>query len=511
MLRKGALQVSQEEFDQVRSQLKARSKDYNGKEVSFEVFKSTPQGYLIPRYFFGNDHLLSARSTQLDTRERRFPTFKAALWPEQESGVEQAIRILHEHLGVFLNARPGSGKTVAALYIACSLKPQKVLVLVDQDNLAEQWCERIKMFVPEAVVSFIMPLASQRALHKKFGQTDMINGIQHFDTRGDFIICMAQTYVQHERPLRVGLLIVDEAHVFSAPTFSQAVFNVNFNWSLALSATKERRDGNEWVFRKMLGTSYVQMRGKTQKARALFYGVNTNFMKWSDPQPNSKPDWFRCIWCKFHHKMTCRYECDSCSTAKELGTSEPKVLAQTCASLYKFKEYNEVSVERMLCDDPTYNTWIVTTLDTFLKADRDIFVFSRLRHHLEHLHKLISSSIGDVSGLYLGKATNNTARSANNAALKQRITLATYGKAGKGLDVQRKDGALFAGPVGRHSVEQVIGRIERKLEGKKRPVAVHAIIPFPTHVARMKGCINFYRKEDYDVRVEEGLQSKVFG
>jgi len=509
MIRQGPLLLRHEEFRSVEHRLKAESVDYNGKTSEFYVYRETPEGVLVPRYFHGTDLLLSAKNKQLSKHDLSFPRFKGALWPEQQTGVKKAISVLRKQLGVFLNARPGSGKTVAALYIMSALQPQKALVLVDQDNLAEQWCERIKTHLPDAKISFIMPLDSQKALHRKFGQVSMLGGIQRFDMRGDVIICMAQTYMAHQRPLKVGMVVVDEAHVFSAPCFSQTIFNINFNWSLALSATSERRDGHEWVFQQMLGTKVVEMKGKTEKARALFYGVNTDFLKWSDPTPNDKHTWFKCVWCRFHEKMTCRYECQKCDTAKSLGTSSPHVLKDHCASLYKFHDYNEAAVERMLCDDPTYTSWIVETIGTFLKAGRDIFVFSRRRDHLTHLHLMLTLIHGDVSGLYLGNATNAEARRKNALALQKPVTLTTFGKAGKGLDVQRKDGALYAGPVGKHTVEQAVGRIERSMRGKMKPVAVHPIIPFPTHIARMKGCLGFYRRHNYGTQIEAGLQSKL--
>ena len=506
MLRQGPLLVNELELKEV-DRLKATSTDYNGKQSEFYVYRETPHGFLIPRYALSLPDYWGSKSDQDARVNKNFPKFSGKLWPEQAPGVQNAMNVLAKEHGVFLNARPGSGKTVAGLYIATMLRPHKVLVLVDQDNLAEQWCERIRKFVPGAKVSFIMPLASQRALYRKF-QGGLIPN-DRFDLRGDFIIAMAQTYMHHPKPVKVGLVIVDEAHVFSAPRFSDTIFNVNFNFSLALSATNERRDGLEWIFKKMLGTTIVVMQGKTQKARALFYGVDTDFLRWGDTMPNDKHMWFKCIWCRWHDKMTCRYECHQyCPTTKKLGTSSTKVLAQHCASLYKIKDYNELAVERMLASDPTYNAWIVETLGTFLLAGRDIFVFSRLRKHLTHLHELIQLTHGDVSGLYLGNATNNTMRRKNEAALDKQLTLATFGKAGKGLDVQRKDGALFAGPVGKHSVEQVIGRIERKLTGKMKPVAVHPIIPFPTHVARMRGCLGFYRRNKYGIQADENLVRK---
>jgi hypothetical protein len=88
--------------------------------------------------------------------------------------------------------------------------------------------------------------------------------------------------------------------------------------------------------------------------------------------------------------------------------------------------------------------------------------------------------------------------------------LCTYKKAGKGLDVARKDGVLFASPVSKSGLNQVIGRIERALTGKMQPIAIHPIVPFVTSKARMKGCVNWYREKKYDYQLHPDL-ARCFG
>lgn len=503
--RRGALVVPDASFSStLEKKLTVTGVDYMGKEFSYTVFHQTQDRVHVPRYILGVEAaVLSASRAPRENRD--FPTFRGSLWPEQMGGAEEAFSYLKTEHGVFLKADPGSGKTVAALWLASVTKPNRVIVLVDQNNLADQWCQRIKESIPEATVTFVMPLSSQRALHKKHDQRRMLSGIERHDLRGDFVICMTQSLVSHPKELQADMLIVDECHVFSAPTFSNAIFYINFFYSLALSANETRADGLEWVFRDMLGATKVEMKGKRLPARAQFYPVNTQFLRWGDPMVWENNHWFHKAWCTRNQRQTTRYDCSHCPVVKDLGTSEMSVLTKFCASLWKSDEWDENSLERHLGMDSEYVGWILDTIDTFLQAGRDIFVFCRLRAPLEYLHKVIEISLGNVSGLYLGSATNERTRRRNERALTQPITLCTYQKAGKGLDVARKDGVLFASPVSKNKLNQVIGRVERSLSGKKRPVAIHPVVPFVTSKARMRGCVNWYMENQYDCEIHPTL------
>lgn len=54
-------------------------------------------------------------------------------------------RIDNNHLGGVLKARPGAGKTVMGIYIACATK-SKTLIIIDNNNLVEQWVNTIINF-----------------------------------------------------------------------------------------------------------------------------------------------------------------------------------------------------------------------------------------------------------------------------------------------------------------------------------------------------------------------------
>lgn len=499
----GQLAIPAEMFsDALRRRLTVKGTTYSGKPYEFPVYREDGGRVWVPRYALENSY----RNALLEkhgkfTVNPSFPKFEGHLWKEQVKGASNALNLLLSYCGVFVNAKPGSGKTVVGVWLATEVKPNRTIILVDQINLVEQWAERIKEFCPTARISFIMPPEDAAKLHSKLGRMGMIHGLQRFDLRGDFVIVSTQTFVKHPTMIQGDLLIVDEAHVFSAPTFSECIFNIDCLYTVALSANDTRPDGHEWVFRHMLGQETAILEGRTMPAHAMFYPVDAGPLKWADPYPSPNQGSFHKGWCRTKREQATQYDCLRCVVSRTV--SDP--LFPPCRSSWKSDEWDENSLERMMGSDPVYTGWILDVIKTTLEAKRDIFVFARLREPLFQLKGMIDILFGDVSGLYLGHATDIATKKRNEAALAKPITLCTYKKAGKGLDVQRKDGIIFASPVSKSALNQVIGRAERAQAGKKQPVVIHPIIPFVTSVARMKGCLAWYKAHHYDVTVQEAL------
>lgn len=147
--------------------------------------------------------------------------------PPQVQATTATLQQLH-HLGGALLVLPcGFGKTVCALHVAAVLH-RRTLILVHAEALGAQWVERIRMFVPRAVVGKI--------------QQDVVQ------VEGcDFVVGMIQSVVKRDYPTALlesfGLVIVDEAHHVAAPMFSKALPKLPAKYVLALSATPNRADG----------------------------------------------------------------------------------------------------------------------------------------------------------------------------------------------------------------------------------------------------------------------------
>ena len=154
--------------------------------------------------------------------------FTGTLKPElhQLEASNAVLESCHTIGGGVLCLGTGFGKTVVALDIACKLR-KKTLIIVHKSFLAAQWEDRIRHFVKGATVSKIQ------------GTT--------CDTSGDFVIAMIQTLITRDYDATIfedfGLLIVDEAHHMAAKCFSQAMFRLNFPYTIGLTATPDRKDG----------------------------------------------------------------------------------------------------------------------------------------------------------------------------------------------------------------------------------------------------------------------------
>lgn len=132
----------------------------------------------------------------------------------------------------------GSGKTVSAFGIIEQLK-MSTIVLVNRKDLVEQWIEEIG-----AMCSGEFTIGQFGAGKKKLG---------------DIVIATVQTLTrlnlksQEDLKNRFGLVIVDEVHLASAPTFTKASSMFSSKYKIGLSATPYRKDKKEFMFKTYIG------------------------------------------------------------------------------------------------------------------------------------------------------------------------------------------------------------------------------------------------------------------
>ena len=128
----------------------------------------------------------------------------------------------------------GAGKTVIAVYLAL-LMHRRTLILVQNGGLLSQWVERIQAICPDAKIGIIQQ------------QKCEIDGM-------DFVIGMIQTVRESKADFSsIGMVIPDECHHIAARTFAQSIMKTWARYTVALSATPERRDGLTNVLHWLLG------------------------------------------------------------------------------------------------------------------------------------------------------------------------------------------------------------------------------------------------------------------
>ena len=280
----------------------------------------------------------------------------------QVKPVANVISNLKNYGGVFLKAPCGTGKTVMALAVCERMDYEKILILVDQKDIANQWRERIEEFLPHDSVE---------VFHSKATKVSELR-----ESTARFNVVVAQSLMREDwvnDPVVADFLICDEAHVFAAPCFCASIFNLDYHHSLALTATEDRKDGLEWVFAAFLSSSTVKVTAKTLEARVAMPRINVN-LQWSD---------FCAAWCNRLREMTWKNKCEGCEHFAEypvrcggnlpMGRHGPK---------WDQKKLMWTPLLVALCNNEEYLNRFLTVIGKFHRAGRDVLIFNQFRTHV---------------------------------------------------------------------------------------------------------------------------------
>ncbi|MGV0385123.1 TOTE conflict system archaeo-eukaryotic primase domain-containing protein [Corynebacterium tuberculostearicum] len=149
-------------------------------------------------------------------------SFAGELRHYQHSAVKQMLK----HKSGMLIAPPGTGKTV----MACAIIAQRSVptaVIVPSRELATQWLQAFKQFLPEVQVG------QYSGTKKKLsGEIDIVTAqsISRNDSKTDFLS-------------NYGHIIVDECHRVGAAGLTNVLAHLNVRFMLGMTATPYRSDG----------------------------------------------------------------------------------------------------------------------------------------------------------------------------------------------------------------------------------------------------------------------------
>jgi len=450
---------------------------------------------LVPRY----SKAAAARVTK-ETRRGDYVVGKSTglrwssereLRTDQRSGVGEAEACLWRRGGCIVLGKTGSGKTVVGLYLLYRMQPRRVRVLVDQLNLVQQWAERVREYLPNAALRFEIPSSTARALQKQFpdppdvcGTTIVLGTVQSLAARDE------------AEPEHCDMLICDEVHVFSAPTFSKALQQLDYGYALGLTATDDRRDKLDWVFRAYLGIDSVTFAGEV---------MNPRVVRLKAPQEMPPMEAFKTAWCRRLRKQTCAAACVACSHFADFPNCGGHLPTDPDTNKIDWSgPIARAAMLRTYALSPEYLRWLHDVVVVPLaERGRQVFIFGELREFLVQMHALGLAAFGaERVGLYIG--TEGKKQEGHAGALSKQLTYASYGVARKALDVKQKDAAVFGTFIS--DGRQAVGRIRRTSPGKKTPVLV---VPLPNlgvaHYAWRKLSIQF-ASEQLEVTTSWPLQ-----
>lgn len=239
------------------------------------LWRETPTHLVVPREFWDPE---TFNFPIVDCRPLAYPhvEFKSKVRldhrveggkhiPTGDNVQQDAMQALLMSRGGILQLACGKGKTVVALDLVAR-RQVPAIVIVDTTQLVEQWTTSAKMFLDiPGDIGFI--------------------GDGKFDWKKNFVIATyhslsqkADTFPEEARRW-FGTIIWDEAHHVAAPTFAKTA-DLFFGMRLGLTATPDREDGMHVVYNHHIGR--VLYKNLTQELKPRIY------FKWTglslDPQ-----------------------------------------------------------------------------------------------------------------------------------------------------------------------------------------------------------------------------------
>lgn len=353
---------------------------------------------------------------------------------------EEWIHGFHQHLttpGVFGGtgkASAGYGKTICSLELI-SLLGRKTIILVHKEFLMTQWAERIlgsreaakRLRLPlSALVKSgeepVPPMLDLDPSHVGFIQQDT------FEWDRPVVIAMYQTLNSRRYPKEFyesfGVVVVDETHRASAPTFHRAITKFPARYRFGVTATPRRKDGLEGIFFGHIGDICVE--GESPRESPRVYQIST-----------------------------------------------PVIRTPKMASYLKRFNNKYTPTVSLLVKHEARNRQIVHYLVRAASAGRKILILSDRRKHLETLEEFFREACQNgelpITWSYYVGGMDLAARKRAEGA---QVLGATYQMAGEGLDIPALDTVFLVTPRGPDMIEQFVGRVLRLYDDKLKPVVM---------------------------------------
>lgn len=441
--------VDKEIIDELKQTLVAKpiaSGEFFTQDNSYNVYMETKNKLYIPKMFgikkFGMPEL--AIDTYHGSPWNEEIEFKGSLLEHQIQPCELLINACENDGGGILSLSVGMGKTVSALYVISKLSG-KTLIVVNKITLLKQWEKEIEMFLPAAKVGILQGSKNINIENK------------------DIVIAMLQSLARIDYPdtffKHINTTIFDEVHNISSKTFSKIFFKLTSRYTIGLTATPQRSDGCENVFKWHIGD--IVFKSGKRELKGLEPKIINLKIQSSD-----------------YKEVT--------STNKYSG----KTLIQFTSMLTDLVNMKPRNI--LICD----------MIRLYVKQNRKILVLSERRAHLTLLKKTLDEYRVDFTyGLFLGSMKSSDLEKSKGC----NVVLATISAFGEGVSVKEMDTLLLTTPkkfVSDNSksakkdsgkLEQIIGRILRKEHTERHPLIVDIQDDFSVYKYQAYGRKTFYK------------------
>jgi superfamily II DNA or RNA helicase len=378
----------------------------------FKVYREDDDNYYLPKFWaLENIDIVPIIKFKYKNKNSVDFKFKGILRSPQHEIIESMLNIFYDKekcmlkpfASSIISIRTGGGKTVLGLFMMSWLK-RKTIIFCHTSSLYKQWVERINDYIDGAIIGCIQ------------GDKIKIKGC-------NIVIAMIQTVMTAKNDYSELLkdfdfVIYDECHHMGAKVFSSVMRQIQPPYSLGLSATVERDDKLECVFKWSLGEVGYMMLG------SLDYDVSI------------------CVY---------KFNIENCPKFKPLVNRFTK----------------KVNISKMMVNlteiDERNNLIVQIIRDLFAKApSRHLVLISNFVNHLEILEKKLEPFFPGQIGLYIGSSLKKLKPQEKEELESKQILLATTKIMEEGVDIRSLDTIILATP--KKKVVQSCGRILRRLK-----------------------------------------------
>jgi superfamily II DNA or RNA helicase len=421
---------------------RAKSNGRNVKGECVKVTKHSETHVWLPRTWFEEfPEFIRFRKQIQDYRQQRIESTRVIFPDVTNYTLKQSqLDVLSEvfsYPGITsgcLALHTGFGKTVLALHLIKHFGV-RCLWLSHTNQLLTQLQERARSFLNVHVDDLF----------------------ENPDSNAPIITCTIQSLLRRDLPQQTlnsfGLLIIDEVHHMSAPSFSQAFHKIGgIPITIGLSATLERKDGLESVFQYAIGKILsVRILQVTTVPRVLVvqncWNIDITLNRAGDP-----------------------------------------LFAQAITDLSRLPDYNNV---------------ILQTIQDIFKEEpqRRLLVLTDRKEHILLLDSLLRSNTTLDVGSIHGNVKDADIHNVLHANPPKQIILATYGLASEGFDCPGLNAVMMATP--RNDIRQSVGRILGERVTSVQPLIIDIRNTMGLFYNQGRERIKYYKESGFDVIIKK--------
>lgn len=411
-----------------------------------------PAQYALKQKWCGSERVVKRSPGERVPGVNRY-SFSASMDPRrgQVRARERVVSMLEKNGAALLSLPCGGGKTVVALSLMSHSWPNyegsvrqrpKALILCHKTWLLDQWEERIGQFLSVKKKNDLGYWRDRSVSVGRYQGSRMDCNWESFD-----IICASlstvfrridneETSVRslYQPPRnRPFLVIIDETHHVSAPTFLRAFKMIRAQpgtYVLGLSATPRRKDGLDIFLRYCFGDKFITNPSQSRKESS---GPFSFAVLKEDVPPVPKA-----IVELVHHPYGAPMSINTRTTKPDFNRFLQNIVESDVQSSMI------AHFIRREARDP------LTT---------GVLVLSDRVKHLKRLNSILADQ--DVCVLYGGQTRKQKEK---GLRFESRITLSTFSFLSEGVDVRKLNVLVFMTP--KRDIEQAAGRVARDRESQ---------------------------------------------